>query len=427
MFLKYLRMIASISFICFIWMPSMAQASEPVVEKVTVSITANPAPPDRIAKRMATSVGTVGEQMLVGRNINDVAIGKTSYEKLIKEIFDRVLVGYWVQSVRLVPASDTTIQVEVAPWGEVVHDVALEVDVGNFSPELINLVKKDMGNIEDRINDVLVGLPIDAVDWAGGVSKNVIREILDSKLPEFRANFDIIPGARTVVKVSLSPLGPTVRDINVSLRSHTIPNVVLSIVRGTVDQASKNLVGVPVAFVERHRADLTARLTDAALRHPIVKRYALTLTPAIYAGRDTDIALDVETDQYKVALEGYMDMGRREDNIFFQLHVGKIINKRDEVFMEAHFIPSTVEWEFNPGWAHFITTGTSAGIKHNISNQYNILWIDQDVNRNITLRFEHTPASDRDEFAIRYKLHDFLSAEYVATKEDKWIRLIGSL
>lgn len=408
-------------------LPGIAKASDDIVEKVTVSITASQTPTTRIAKRMSASVGTVGEQMLVGRNVSDVANGKASYEKLIQEIFDRVLVGYSVQSVNLVPDSNTVIQVAVAPWGEVVREVALEVDFGNISPEITDLVKKDMGNIEAKVNDVLVGLPIDAIDWAGGVSKILIREMLVSQLPEFRANFDIIAGARTVVHLSLAPLGATVQDVHVSLRSHTIPNVLLIAARPTVEQAGKSLVGLPVAFVERHRDYFTEKLAATAARHSIAKRYGLALTPVINPGVDTTVALDAETDQYKVALEGYLDMGRSKDNTSFKLHVGKFIGKQDEAFLEVDFIPSAVTWDFVPGWGHTFSPRTTAGMKYNISDQHNIVWLHQNLNRNLTLRLERTPAVNKNEFGIRYKMHDFLSAEYVVNKEDRWLRLIGSL
>lgn len=408
-------------------MPSTAKASNEVVEKVTVSITSSQTPPSRIAKRMSASVGTVGEQMLVGRNVSDVAGGQADYERLIQEIFNRVLVGYSVKNVHVAAAPNAVIQVELSPWGDVVREVALEVDGGNLSPELTDLVKKDIGNMEDQINEILVGLPIDAVDWAGGVSKIVIREVLASKLPEFSANFEIIPGARTVVKVSLTPLGATVQDIHVSLRSRTIPNVLLVAIRPTVNQAGVSLVGLPVAFVERHRDYFTAKLTAAAEQHSLTKKYGLTLTPIIHPSVDTEIALDAETNRYKLSLEGNMDMGRSQDSTSFKLHGGKFISKQDEVFMEVRFVPSTVAWDFIPGFGHSVSKGLTVGVKYNLSDRNSILWLQQDLNRNLSLRFERTPASGLNEFGIRYKVHDFLSAEYIVNQRDQWFRLISSL
>jgi hypothetical protein len=420
-------MLAVAFLIGMLLVPGIAKASDEVVEKVLVTIVADQTPPNRIGKRMSASVGTVGEQMLVGRKIGEVVSNKSVYEKLIQEIFDRVLVGYSVQSVALTPASRTMLTVTIAPWGEVVREVALEVNYGAIAPELVDLVKKDMGSVEEEVNEVLVGLPIEAVDWAGGVSKIVIRELLTSRLPEFDANFDVIPGARTVVKLSLSTKGPTVQDVHVSLRSHTIPNLLLMAVRPTVDESGNTLVGLPVAFIERHREYFTARLAQNAAQHPIAKNYGLHLTPLIIAGSDTEIILEAETDKYKVWIEGNMDMGRKEDNTSFRLHAGKFIGKKDELFLEVNFIPSTVSWNGTPGWGHSFGANTIAGIKYDISEKREILWMQHTVNRNMSLRFERTSSINQNEFGIRYKMHDFLSAEYVFTKDNKWLRLISNL
>ena len=105
----------------FLLPSGIGEASGEVVEKVTVTISADQKPPARIIKRMVASVGTVGEQMLVGREHSEIVKNKGSYEKLIQEIFDRVLVGYSVQTVKLVPGVNTMIQVELTPWGGVVQ------------------------------------------------------------------------------------------------------------------------------------------------------------------------------------------------------------------------------------------------------------------------------------------------------------------
>lgn len=423
---RYLHVLVTIFLIGILWLPSSAKASDEI-EKVTVVITASQAPPARIGKRMSASVGTVGEQMLVGRSSSEVERNKAVYEKLIQQIFDRVLVGYSVEAVNLEAGINTVITITVAPWGEVVRDVTLETDFGNINPELVGLVKNDMGNLKEQVDEVLVGLPTDAVDWAGGVAKIGIRELLAAELPEFNVNFDIISGAHTIVKLSLVPRGATVQDVHVSLRSHTIPNLLLMSVRPTVDEAGKSLIGLPIEFIERHRDYFTARITKIAAEHPITKNYGLQLTPSLNPGVDTEIALEAETDKYKLFIEGYMDMGRKDQNTSFRLHAGQFVSKQDEVFMEVNFIPSTVAWKFVPGFGHTIAGGTTIGMKYNMYTKQDILWLQQEVNRNLTLRLERVPNSGLNEFGIRYKMHDFLSAEYVFTKENKWLRFISNL
>lgn len=398
------------------------------VDTVTVSVQAGAAPPpSRVIKRMEHSVATVGDQILAGRKVADVAAGKASYEKLIKEVFDRVLVGYTVQEVSIAPGPTTQIAVRIIPWGDVVRTVVLETDLGGVSPQLAALFRQDMGDIEDKISQVLIGLPVDAVDWAGGVSKSVIRELLAAQLPEFRANLEIIAGTTTTVKLSLAPTGQLISDVRVTLRSRTIPNFLLLGARPAVEDATAPMRGLPVAFVERHHTYFRDTLTKVAAAQPAAKRYGLHLTSTLRPGVATDVEINAETTKYNVSLEGYLDMGRREDDISARLHVGQYFGRQDELFMEVTLIPTSMTWEFVPGWGHRLGPRTAAGAKYNLSSENGLIWLKQELDDRWSLRLERTPATRFNEVALRYKLHEFLSAEYVVTTNNRWLRLVGNL
>jgi len=405
-----------------------AAAGNATVDAVTVSVRAGDAvPPSRVIKRMEHSVTTVGDHVLVGRKVADVVAGKASYEKLIKEVFDRVLVGYTVQEVSISPGPTTHIAVRILPWGDVVHSVVLETDLGGVSSQLAPLFRQDMGDIEDKISQVLVGLPVDAVDWAGSVTKAVVREHLAEQLPEFRANLEIIAGTTTTVRLSLTPTGQLVNDVLVTLRSRTIPNFLLLGSRPVVEDAAAPVRGLPVAFVERHHVYFRDMVARVAAAQPAAKRYGLHLTSKLRPGVVTEIEINAETTKYNVALEGYLDMGRKENDISARLHVGQYIGRQDEVFMEITFIPTSVTWEFVPGWGHRLGPRTEAGAKYNLSSELGLLWLKQELDDRWSLRLERTPAKGFNEVALRYKLHEFLSAEYIVTTDNRWLRLVGNL
>ncbi|MEN6412089.1 MAG: hypothetical protein ABFC84_04890 [Veillonellales bacterium] len=409
-------------------LPGTALAAA-AVETVSVSITAgsdSPLPP-LIAKRMANSVSTVGQQVLIGRKVADIADGRSSYEGIIKEVFDRILVGYSVDQVEITPGVETHIDVTLAPWGEIVKAVELEIDSTGMQPAVAELVRQDLGDIQGKVTDVLIGLPIDAVDWAGGVSKTVIRDLVADRLPEFRANIDVASGPKTVVRISLVPQGAMIQDVHVSLRSHTIPNVLLAQARPSLDEFAVMLRGLPVSFVERHRDIFTTRLTAAAAASSITRRYGITLTPVLQPAADTEVMLDAETTRYKVTLEGYLDMGRATDNTSVRLHGGKFTDARNELFVETDFFPSSVTWKIMPGWSHRVGASTFIGFKYNLTDDRNIVFINQSLPDNWSLRLERTPVTDLDEVGLRYRFHDFLSVEYVFTNKDKWLRLVAEL
>lgn len=416
--------------ISFFIIASSVSAATPAdtIETISASITSPQAlPPARVAKRMENSVKTIGEQVLVGRNIVDVTNTRESYEKLVKEVFDRVLVGYTVSKVEIVPGSSAQINIQIVPWGDVIREVSLDIDFGGVSPEFRQMIARDIGNMEDKINGVLIGLPIDAVDWAGGISKSLIRELLAVQLPEFRATFDVSAGPKTIVKLSLLPIGPIVENTRVSLHSNTIPNVLLLEARPAVEEAVKPLRGLPVAFVERNRQYIMDKVVNVTAQHPVAKRYGLTVNPIIAPGVETQITVETETDKYKIWLEGYLDMGKAEESTSAKLHIGQNLSKTDELFLETLFIPSSVTWRFSPGWGHKMGSSTEAGLKYDTTQKQGAIWLRQNIASKWNLRLERVPGVNYNELGIRYKIHEFISAEYVFTNDEKWLRLIGNL
>lgn len=407
-----------------------AQAAGGTVEKIQVNISAvsgTQPPPPRIAKRMAASVATIGEHVMLGHTIGEVSEAKASYERIVKEVFDRILVGYYVEQVTITPGPETMITMEVSPWGDVIREVELDVDYGNMSSEIAALVRKDMGDIEDKVSNVLVGLPVDAVDWAGGVSKSLIQEQLAAQLPEFRANMEVSGGTKTIVKLSLVPAGATIQEVRISLRSRTIPNILLGEVRPALEDATQSLIGLPVAFVERHNDYFTAKIAATAASHHLARTYGLSITPSLNPGATTEVSVQADTNKYKIWLEGYLDMGRRDHDSSARLHAGKFIGDRDEAFMEINFIPGSVTWQFVPGWSHRIGYNTQAGFKYNLSDKDVVVHLYQPLGRDWSLRAERTPRTGYNEIGLRYKIHDYVSVEYIFTDDNKWLRLVGNL
>lgn len=414
-------------FVCLA-VPKEALAFGDTVESIAVSVSSEQAPPpDRVAKRMAASIKTIGEHLVIGHKVSEIDSGRASYEKLVKEVFDRVLVGYTVSDVAIEPGQITNIKVSLEPWGETVKTVKLEIDFQHFSPEIAALIKQDMGNVQDKVGEVLIGLPIDAVEWAGAVSQSLIREKLAAQLPEFYTNLEIVPGVQTVVKLSLSPNGPVVRDTHVSIRSSSIPNILLLEARPIVESSVQQLNGLPVAFVERHSEYFINRIKGAAAAHPVTERYGLVLTPQLYPGSDTELVLKAETTKYRVWLEGYMDIGRKADTSSVKFHLGRRVNSDNELFTEVTFIPSTVYWNFAAGWGHKLSKDNFSGIKYDFTEQETTFWAHHRLNNNWSLRLERTPKNGRNEIGIRYKLHEFVSLEYIFNNEDRWLRVVGNL
>lgn len=404
-------------------------ASTVAIEKITANVnlannsfTISPL----LAKRMQASVLTIADNVLSGRNVDEVQRDKHSYENLIKEVFDRILLGYTVKSVELVAGNETNINVMVTPWQDVIKDIKLQVVFEQIPEPVATLAQQDVQDMQQIFNQVLQGLPIDAAEWTRVVLKTQLQEYLNVHLPEFRGELDIAAGEITKIQVYLYPKDVVIRDITVSLSSNTIPNIALYNYRNSVQKKAEMLVGVPAAFVKRHEDYFNQWLQAELMHDPLLNALAVETKVDLTAGVRTNIAVEADTKRYLVYLEGYLDIGRESDNTSFKLHAGKYISPVDELFVETDFFPHQVKWIVMPGLSRKITPQLTAGFKYDLSERENILWVKQQLGKRWLLRLEHTPAENFNEFAIRYKLHDFIGIEYTMNDDDRWLRMVGN-
>lgn len=402
-------------------------AAPQAVESVEAYVTAQSAPyplPSLVARRMQASVRTIADNVLTGRRIAEVAAQRASYEALVQDVFGRILFGYSVTGVRVEPGVQTQVYVQVAPWPDVIEDVVVTVQSGAVGKEWQPLLEEDLKGVRDVFAQVLVGLPVEAIEWTRGVMRLCLTEYLDAHLPEFGAEFEIRAGIRAEARLFLYPKGVVVRSVDVRVRSSSLPNTALLGFRQSLEQRADALRGMPAAFLDRHREQIEASwaqvFASSAFLDALQSRAQLTLR----AGAQTEIAAQVNTERYRVSLEGYLDVGRDEDNTSFKLHAGKLFSPRDELYFELDFVPHSMRWNFQPGYARQIAPQTQLGLRYDSNESAGVLWAKQHLADRWLLRLEHTPRTEKNLFAVRYDLHEFVGVEYVFSEEN-WLRLVG--
>lgn len=407
-----------------------AQPVEPVISSIIVNVQAaegSGSLPSIVSKRMAASITVVGEHVLVGHKVTAVQADAGTYANIIQTVFDRVLTGYTIQSVRIEPGEIATVNVQITPWGDTVQQVDIELNAGQYAPEIMELITADSRQVRALAESSLLGVPADALDWAGIMAKGLVRDALAEDLPEFKASLELVSGPRTKLRVTLVPTSAVIQDVTIKLHSNSIPNLFLGELRSSVDDIGKQLQGLPAAFVERHKDYFAQKMMLAAQARSVVRQYGLTIIPVIEAGRNTTITLQVETDQYRVWLEGYLDVGRMNNSTSAKLHIGKFVGRHDELFFETGFEPGRVAWELTPGWGHRLGGNLEVGFKYRLSGSEEIIWFDYQLRRDWLLRFEENIRNHDNQLAVRYKLHDLLGIEYVLDRNDHWLRLVGNL
>ena len=404
-------------------------AAAPRVENVEAEVTAAGTLPAAVQQRMQTSVRTIAEQLMLGRDLTAASAARAENEQIIHEVFDKVLVGYTVRDVQLLPGETTKVKVSLMPWSAVISETEISLQVEGMNPAIEKLVRQDMQGVEQVFADTLQGLPEAAADWTNGVLKHSLNDFMAQNLPEFRADFDVVPEQKAKVKLTVYPRTPVVRTVDLNMRSDTVPNFTLLNHRSLMEENVNMVIGVPVGFVKRHREELQQLMADR-LDETADFRAMEMKTKVTFSGEENmSVMSRSDTARYLIRLTGWYDVGRRNrdnDKTVFKLHTGVNLTPYDEFFLQTAFLPEKPDWGWEAGYRHRIFPWTALETRYNLREKGFIAGIEQQLSPKWLLRYEYRWIDETGEAAVRYKLHDFLSIELVNDKKDDWLRLIGN-
>ena len=413
----------------FTLLPLPVTQAAGVIDEISVNVTADTGLPPLIQSRMQASVRIITEQLFMGSPVDRISDSQEKYENTIQQVFDKILVGYSVITVVVEPGVKTNVLVKLVPWAETIHEVQLSIDIEGLPAEIKTLAMQDLTGVDEVFRQSLQGLPVDATDWSNGVLKHSLNEYMAANLPEFRADFDLEPGLVTRIKMVVYPKGPVIRTIDLQMRSDTVPNLMLLECRAQLQKQADMMLGVPVAFVARHTPYFQQELRESIDQTADFKFLKLHSIIDLQPGERTTIISRSDTDKYRIRVEGRLDMGRRiADNrsTSFNGHAGVMLSSKDEVFTQVEFYPQDVEAVWYGGYSRDIGNGNTVGWKYNISEDDYVLGAARKFDERWLLRYEYAHDTRLGEFGFRYKLHDFVSLEYIVNKEDSWLRLIGN-
>ena len=419
---------ASLTGLCFCLLLMPQTGSAATIENVKVSVVDSTGRTGKaLTERMTSSMQVVAEQLFLEKDTAQIEPVKSDYARLLGEVGERALTGYKVEETVITLGSSSEVVLKLSPWLDVVNDVEVDLKFSGVDQAMSEVVLSKMPELKARIVKTVSGASVDAVDWAGGVLRQKVRQDMESMLPEFRASVDLSQtGKKVVVQVIVYPIGQTVHDVKFELLSETVPNILFMKTKERLHEEADELRGLPVDFVKKHRPELEKRLLTSVNEEKVVSLYSLKPTVTITPGTDTVVEIRMEADKYKIWIEGYGDSGRDENNLSGRAHLGKYISDNDELFAEFSVELENMEWEFAPGLAHRHGKTTIAYARR-ITEHENNYRLEYDVSPKWRLRAEHFSGANINEFGARFRIHEFLSVEYVYSNDKPYLRLIGNL
>ena len=412
-FLERYAAIALIMAVLMLEVHTVQAASEERIESIDVSVSAGSLPP-AVGKRMEDSIRVIASQLMDGKTIKAAEESKEHDASLIHEVFDKLLVGYTVEDVKVVPGRTASIQVSLIPWDYIIQRTVVSVDVEGMPDEVRTMVLHDAKGLEMVFDSVMTGLPTAAADWTNGVLKHNVDSFMNEHLPEFRADFEVEPDEITKVHVVLYPRLPVVRTTDLSMRSDTVPNLFLVNHRKLMEERTHLFLGVPSAFVGRHRQEIEKMLAETLDSRREFMAAGIHTKASIEPGEYMTIMLRSDTAKYRWRIEGYADVSRdgsgdRDTRV--RMYAGGMLSSRDMLYA-AGYERRLRKWLF----ADFVFDAEYGKAELGMRAILSPFW---------QLRYEYRYADHMGEGALRYKLHDFLSLEYAADPDGRWLRVIG--
>jgi hypothetical protein len=381
----------------------------------------------QLLSKMAESMQVVAQQMFQGKGTEKIAGDIPGYEKLLGEVADRVLTGYTTEKVQLLPGTTTSVTFTIVPWSNVIHNPAIDLQFSGVSPVMAAYLQEKLPGLKERLAGMLEGASLDAVDWAGGVLRAQIRSEVEKELPEFKAAVDLVEQHdQVVLQVVVYPVGEVVRRVQYEMLSRSIPNVLLINMKDRYAEKVNNLRGLPVSFVARKRGELESMFLEQLQAERMVGDYHLTPAVTLIPGVDLTADILVESKDYKIWFEGYGDIGRRENNLSGRAHVGRYFSPNDEIFAEAGVKLDDVAWDFSGGYAWHEGKTTLSYMRRSPTAE-NVYRAEYDFGPKWRLRYEYWSGNNVSEYAIRYRIHEFLSGEYVYSTDRSYFRIVGNL
>lgn len=142
-----------------------------------------------------------------------------------------------------------------------VREKILRPDVRVIMPDLRGMsavwFERDISGISDDIAALLEGVPQSALTWSDEALRERIRVIVNERLPGWEFSQQIyISEESTLITLTFRPAAKMVLAVRPAIYSRTIPAMFRSDMEAKLIPEFSPLIGLPVKWAEKHRADI---------------------------------------------------------------------------------------------------------------------------------------------------------------------------
>lgn len=414
-------------FLMFLFFTSSVFSDE-IIKNIGVDITViGTSLPKPVLKRIKESARSVSERAMLNRPINEIKTVKNSLEKVLQKIFNQVLVGFYVSEVKINLDTTTVVYITIVSFDEVVQSVKLHLDLSLVHPQWQHLFEKNLPEIANQINPLLLGVPVESASWSQDIINPLIDTIFKMNIffPGFSTTVDLNFGPETIVILKLKPEKPQIRDIKIRVSSKTIPSIALGHFKEEIYSKSKLLIGLPVEFVKANKIYLTREL-EKEIEEKLYRKFYLKMKINFEIAPITYVFLQIDSEKYDAVLEGRFNIGAVEEKSSAEGRgwIGSKFTKKDKFLLKLNLDPSIPTLSPDIGISREIFPDFSFSLLYDTKEGDGFAWIIFKKKKWQTELNWSLKGEKKREFDLGYKMRSFLRGELSFGKERGWLRLV---
>ncbi len=406
-----------------------AAAAAVMVQSVEVRLAVDGVgPPPVVRARLQETVQTVAQRLLLGRAVDQLRPAQGQLQSTLATVVDRVITGYSVVEARLEVGAVAVLALRLRPDPPVIQSVEFSSRMAVHAA-VAPLVRQPLERqVIPTVRAMLVGLPVEAVDWAGPLIGEEARRAAEALLPGFAASVRVRAGAAARVEIDLAAReGRVVRDIGVRFRSASVPTLLLEGHAPAVTSLAEPLRGLPVPFAEAHRQPLQQLLEERLRAYPPVVDYHMVVRVVLTVAETTYVTVLADSLSWLGRVEAAVNVGSRAPAPELRLHLGRLFD-RFELFGEAAIPPNTFAGRYDLGVRYRVSDAIDVGTNVALNAVAVTGWVTYWFTPDLSLRAAYEIHQRRFEGSVRYRFHEFLSGELVGTSRGEiWLRVISNL
>ena len=254
-------------------------------------------------------------------------------EKVIEVISGKLFDGYKVDSVDI---RSGVIKIKLSP--RKTADIwRVEIQVPQIQDPPLHWIKADTALIEEPLNRLILGLPVEALNWCDAGLKEEVLKIIAPVLPGWKPTLMVYSEKEEfIMKVSLSPELPLVLAVNPTLTSNSLPTLLHQDLREDLMERSAPFIGLPVAWAKRHENEINVWTETFLQTRGVVERTSAEPKASFSAGQVSQMKVNVESRHYTIAAWAALYAGTQDKTGEFGVHLGRKLKTFSRWNMEIY-------------------------------------------------------------------------------------------